>query len=104
MKERARTVAARFTAAFFGAAFAAAFFEADFFAAALRPVAVLAMSVSPDRNELSFPFIIRAFPPLVQEGLTKLIADGLPVRATTPMADSAPVPGLIINPVMSSLS
>ncbi len=102
-------VAAFFFTADFAAIFRAGiclpgvFLTAPFFAGPLRPRTFLA---------IGFPLIelvrLRRIIPALSHGVqvagTKLIAEGLPVRATTPMAVSAPVAGSMRKPVMSSLS
>ena len=84
-------------------AFGAAFLDAAFFPAPLRPLTVLAMSIPPVTTLSSTRLSARCHH-VIQEAPTKLIAEGLPVRATTPMGVGTPVAGSIRNPVMSSLS
>jgi hypothetical protein len=83
----------RFGAAdfFLGAVFAlaATFRVADFRPARSRPPTFLAIS-NPLTNLPWFGWIIRAMAPAVQGVPEKLIADGLPVRATTPIGVSLP--------------
>lgn len=81
----------------------AVFLEAAFFRAPLRRPTPLAMSF-PLIVASDFHQIIDGLSPVVQEAATKLIADGLPVRATIPIADNAPVPESMRKPVISSLS
>jgi hypothetical protein len=84
-------------------AFGDAFLDAVFFPAPLRRPALLAMSFHLS-CEQEFHQIIHALSSAVQEARTKLIAEGLPVFATIPIGDNAPVDLSIRNPVMSSLS
>jgi hypothetical protein len=94
---------------FFGSATAAlAFLRAATGGAAFalagvaRPVLALAMASSP--LSFSIEISIDAMTPLFQEGITKLIADGLPTLTRTPVGIRPPVSESIANTVMSSLS